>query len=202
VIILGTHAELKAQNPAGYITDDNYKNLKTEEAARELAEQTKTRKAIYVIVGIIGIILLALYLTDYIDRGSSQNTVRETPFQEIIQEKEAKSVPAVSPAPDSSKDSSETVLQSVTVPESLVLRAVALDSVWINITLDDKPTRKGYVLEGGKREWIAKNEITLSISDAGKMKFTLNGMKYSVGKRGQRVRGFVINADTLARLQQ
>ncbi len=201
--ILGANAELRAQNAAASITDESFKNNNTEAAAKELAEQTKIRKAIYAIALVVVIILLTLYLTNYIKKSVSKRSITETPFQEIVQEKEVKSIPPAVSTPDSSAVSSVAAEAPVTVvPESLVLRAVAIDSIWINIALDDKPVRRGYVLAGGKREWNAKNEIILSVSDAGKIKFTLNGKEYSVGKRGQRVRGYRITADTLARILQ
>jgi cytoskeletal protein RodZ len=195
ITVVGKYTDVRTIGGlAGTITDNNFNNGNIEEIEKELHQQTQTRKTIYVIVAVIGTILLSLYILNNLNFNAQTEKINEISFQDIVKEQEKKNLAHTK---INSIDTSVQLQTKPVKPQSLVLQGVALDSVWLNITLDDNPTRKGYVLTGGKREWTAKNEITISISDAGKMKFKINGTELSIGKKGQRVRSYRLNVDSL-----
>ena len=83
-------------------------------------------------------------------------------------------------------------------PDSLALRLIAMDSVWITVYRDSLPPRRGYLLTGRYRTYHAQKEFRISLSDAGAMKLVLNGTELApLGPKGTSVRNITINADYL-----
>lgn len=187
------------QSPADLITDSSFKDGKVLVTEEDLIQQTRTKKIIYNTVLITLGVLIVFYFLYYIIFTAHPPGVTETPFQEIVQEQESKILP---PATADTVITMQTT-PAVLLPESLILHAAASDSVWITIRQDTKAPRYGYLLNGSRREWKAKDSITISLSNAGAIRFTLNGKNLgSLGAKGKPVRSYKITMDTLAAKMQ
>lgn len=163
------------------------------ETQATIKKEKTTRHAVMVIGFIAVAALFALYLYDSFDSPMYNDKVSETPFQEVVKDQETKNIPAVD-----SSFTVETPAPTVPEPDSLVLRLVAADSVWLTIFRDSLPPRSGYLSKGRYRTYIAKKEFRLSFSDASALKLFLNGIELRpFGEKGERVRNVKINSDFL-----
>lgn len=182
---------------ADSITDSSFQSGATSVSEKDLIEQTKTRKIIFTAVLTVFGILVLLYLFNYISFNTPTANVVETPFQDVVQEQEKNN-----PAPQKA-DTLTTVKAKAALPDSLVLRAMATDSTWITIIRDNRAPRRGYVLNGSRRVWKAKDSFKINISNAGAIKFSLNGIDLgTLGKNNQYIRSYKITMDTLAARMQ
>jgi hypothetical protein len=122
---------------------------------------------------------------------SSGNSVEEVPFDRVVRESEAASIPQPAAA-----DSAPLV--NTTHPDSLRLEITTRDSVWINILIDGKIGET--YLFGAKRKqtWTAKERFVVTMGNAGGATFQLNGKDIgTLGKRGAVVRNAVISEANL-----
>jgi len=160
-----------------------------------LLDRERRLRAMFIGGAVVVVLLLALlYVFDTIGTGSVPSVVTERPFQEVVKEQERTApAPAVTDTADTS-----SVPALPPPPDSLVLRAVAADSVWITISRDSLPPRSGYMLKGRYRTYVARKRFTVSLSDGGAIRFILNGREIgTLGPRGERVRNHVITAERL-----
>lgn len=160
----------------------------------KIKKEKRARHAI-LITGFAAVaVLFALYFYDSYNADQSSQQVSETSFQDVVKDQEAKNqLPPVDSA------SLEKIPVAKTpVPDSLVLRLIASDSVWLTIIRDSLPPRTGYLLRGRYRTYIAKKEFRISLSDASMIKLILNGTELPpLGEKGERVRNVKINSDFL-----
>lgn len=170
-----------------------------------LARQKKTRN-IFMGIGITAVlVLLAFFLADYFDRNTPRETVEETSFQDVIKEHDPKDAshtfkPAVTAIDTADSTKILPQVQQEVFPDSLVLRVVASDSVWLTIVRDNLLPRRGYLLNGRYRTYVAKKEFTVTVSDAGAIKLYLNGIQLPpIGTKGKPAHRIKITADDLKR---
>jgi cytoskeletal protein RodZ len=165
-----------------------------EETNQELRQEKRVRIATISVIIAIGAVVLGFYLLNYFDTVLPSQTVRETSFQDVVKEQELLQ-------PAATIDSVDTVKiapVAAPVPDSLVLRIIASDSVWITIIRDSLPPRSGYMLRGRYRTYIARKAFSISISNGGSVRLLLNGKELPpIGERGKRVRNVKITADHL-----
>jgi cytoskeletal protein RodZ len=172
-------------------------SVRPEAANRELQQEKRVRIATFSVIGAVAAIVLAFYLLNYFDTVLPTQTVKETAFQEVVKEQEQVLPPA---AAADTADTVKTAPAPLPKPDSLVLRIVASDSVWITIIRDSMAPRSGYMLKGRYRTYIAKKAFSISISDAGSIRLLLNGKEIPpFGDRGKRVRNARITADLLSK---
>jgi cytoskeletal protein RodZ len=125
-------------------------------------------------------------------RSSSGNSVEEVPFDRVVRESDAASIPQPVAAADSAP------IATTRQPDSLRLEMTTQDSVWINILIDGKTG--GTYLFGPKRKraWAAKERFVVTMGNAGNATFQLNGKDIgSLGRRGAVVRNAVISEANL-----
>ena len=85
-----------------------------------------------------------------------------------------------------------------TVPDSLTLRAVVMDSAWVQITIDDLKPLQYLFKPNRKIEWRARDRFRLSTGNAGAIDLTLNDKHLGVpGKRRAIIRNVEFNRRTL-----
>ncbi|MDP1677075.1 MAG: helix-turn-helix domain-containing protein [Bacteroidota bacterium] len=175
-------------------TEDIRLYLKPERVNEELKQNRRSRVRIFTITAVLVVAALSFYLLNYFETITPRKTVEETSFQEVVKNQE-KIQPAV--VNDSLDTTTVAKIQSPKI-DSLVLRIVSSDSVWITIIRDSLPPRSGYMLNGRYRTYVARKSFHLSLSDGGAVKLILNGMELpSLGERGKRIRNYKISAENI-----
>ncbi len=150
-------------------------------------------RTVAVVVGVVIVAVILIYfMYDYATQESKTPIAQETPFQEVVKEQEKQILPQ--------KASLDTfaVLQAAPKKDSLTLRAVTADSVWISIGKDNAPTQSIILLPGASRTWIAAKQFRLSLGNAGGIRFMLNGIDIGkFGKRGVVIRNLILTSENL-----
>jgi hypothetical protein len=119
---------------------------------------------------IVTLMLLIILLRD----GQTDRVTQETPFGDIVKEKEPPPAPVVIPADTAA---AKKVLPKPVITDSLRLEAVASESVWVHIVIDNAVTRE-YVLTPKRRlQWKGKNSFLISVGNASALSLILNGVK-------------------------
>jgi cytoskeletal protein RodZ len=147
---------------------------------------------------ILFVILVAIGGVIYLSsRGSSvpaQDPLSKTPFDKAVHETEAALVQA-EPIPQAPQ-----VQRSVA--DSLRLEVTTTDSLWISVNIDN--VRKGQYLFPPRRThtWAAKDQIIVSMGNAGVATFRLNGKELgALGKRGSVARNVLITRSGVQQTQ-
>jgi transcriptional regulator with XRE-family HTH domain len=142
---------------------------------------------------IVAAIVLIAILANMNRISGSGPAVEEVPFDRVIRENEAASIPPpVLPAADS------VPAVNTVPPDSLRLEMTTRDSVWINILIDGKIGQTYLFGAKKKRTWAAKERFIVTMGNAGGATFQLNGKDIGpLGKRGSVVRNAVITAANL-----
>ncbi|MFA6468127.1 MAG: RodZ domain-containing protein [Bacteroidota bacterium] len=177
-------------------TKDEARNyLHPENADHELKQEKKVRMITMSVLMVVGLVILAFYLWDYFESVIPSQVVKETAFQNVVKEQELLQPQAVAVDTVDSTSIAKAVVPKV---DSLVLRVVASDSVWITIIRDSLPPRSGYMLRGRYRTYIARKGFSISVSDGGSVRLLLNGKEIApIGEKGKRVRNAKITAEHL-----
>lgn len=134
-----------------------------------------------------------------LSRPRSEPPTEEIPFQTVLKQEEQRLAPAQSPAPAVAPS---TLRQRAGSPgDSLVLRTVTTDSVWVVIQVDDQPPREYLFRSAGVRaSWKAANRFLVTLGNAGASEFTLNNVPLgTLGKPGAVVRNVEISRQNLTR---
>jgi cytoskeletal protein RodZ len=122
----------------------------------------------------------------------NETTIRgsEVPFDKVIRETEAASLPQT---PSSTPAPVDSIPVTVEKTDSLRLEMTTTDSVWINILIDNHVTEDRLYGPNKHHIWIAKTQFIVTMGNAGGATFTLNGKDIgALGKRGAVVRHSVI----------
>ena len=141
---------------------------------------------------IVAAIALVVILANVNNRSSSSgSSVEEVPFDRVVRESEAASIPKPAIA--------DTVPAFSTAhTDSLRLEMTTQDSVWINILIDGKINETHLFGPKRNRLWAAKERFVVTMGNAGGATFQLNGKDIGVlGKQGAVVRNAVISAANL-----
>jgi len=144
-------------------------------------------------VGIALVVVAMVYfMYDYATQDTKLPIAQETPFQEVVKEQEAQILPQ--------KAALDTfaAIQAPPRPDSLTLRAVTIDSVWISISRDGAPAQSMILPPKAARTWLAARQFTVTLGNAGGVRFALNGAELgALGKRGAVLRNVVLNLQSL-----
>lgn len=82
--------------------------------------------------------------------------------------------------------------------DSLTLHAKALDSVWVEVTIDSQQPRQYIFAPNRKIAWRAKDHFRVNVGNAGVIEFTLNDKSLGApGKRGVVLRNIEFTRQTL-----
>jgi cytoskeleton protein RodZ len=146
---------------------------------------------------ILGVILVGAVAVVYIlatmnKVDISNKSVAEVPFDHVVRESEAASMPPPYAMPDTSP--------VIAVPkiDSLRLQIITHDSVWISLLIDGKKGEEYLFGPNRKRTWIALERFVVTMGNAGGATFQLNGKDIgALGKRGAVLRNAVITEATL-----
>jgi cytoskeleton protein RodZ len=141
---------------------------------------------------IIASVVLIIILANVNRSSSSGSSVEEVPFDRVVHESEAASIPQPAAAADS------VSIVNTVHPDSLRLEIATQDSVWINVLIDGKISETHLFGPKRKQMWAAKERYLVTMGNAGGATFQLNGKDIgALGKRGAIIRNAVISADNL-----
>lgn len=102
------------------------------------------------------------------------------------------------------KDDKITTMEKRSVemgPDSLELKILASDSVWLSVLVDSVQAREFLMPPNTSLTLKAKNNFSFTIGNAGGVKFILNGNELeAVGRKGVVVRNYVIDREKLKSL--
>lgn len=173
-------------------------SLTGERASPLQATSTPTRKfpsPRVVRIAMVGVVLCAaaIGLWNLVGKESPIPT-EEIPFQTVIKENEQRVT------------SSASVQQAAPYApapgpvDSLILRAVVTDSVWVRIVVDGQQPREYLFAPNAKALWKARDRFVLTLGNAGGMLFTLNRKQLgALGKRGAVIRNAELNRQMLTK---
>lgn len=162
----------------------------TKEKEFAIEKEKKMRVILLSVISVVGVVLITIYIIASFRTTISNTSVQETPFRDVVKEQEQQSPPPVA------IESVAVTNQKPIEQDSLILRAVATDSVWITITRDSLPPRTGYMLKGRYRTYFAKKEFRISMSDGGAIRLYLNGKELEpLGQKGERIRNVSITSE-------
>jgi transcriptional regulator with XRE-family HTH domain len=138
------------------------------------------------------IVVLVIVLANMKKESDSVNPIVEIPFDRVIRESEAASIPPPSAAADS------VPVFKTLLKDSLRLEVTTLDSVWISLLIDDTKGAEYLFGPNRKRIWAAKERFVVTMGNAGGATFRLNGKDIgSLGKRGAVVRNSILTEANL-----
>jgi hypothetical protein len=159
---------------------------------QEAIQSNDTRKLVVGIAVTFLALILIYFIYDYATQEGRTPVALETPFQEIVKEQE-KQVQPQKAALDSF-----AALQAAPKKDSLTLHGVANDSVWISISADSAPSQSLLLPPRSSRTWVAAKNFTVTLGNAGGIRFTLNGTDIgTLGKRGAVLRNIALTSDYL-----
>ena len=146
------------------------------DAVRNLASSTVLREALrrknaYLYIGSAVVVVAALVYLLVFYTGNKKEVITEAPDVEV------------------SVEGVEAVAES----DSLVLTASVIDTAWLTITADGIRTQQLLLIPDEDYSWSASKKFTLSISNAGGVRFIRNGRALpKFGEAGEAVRSVTI----------
>ena len=162
----------------------------THPAALEDGEKLEAdRKAVATAIRLILISMPLVGLVIYY--GTQRAAPPAAPTQETAEPAVAPDSSAqasVSPAETSAttSDTAATPFRAVTQASGLTLEIAPKAACWVSATVDGQPTFSGLMNPGEKRQISARDEILLTVGDAGAFAYTLNGSAgMSLGAPGE-----------------
>jgi cytoskeletal protein RodZ len=181
-----TSDEITSQRPPYQV------GLSTDDFKDRLSSLSPLQRNIVFGIFIAATIALVIAIAQMNGIQDFEKPVEEVPFDRVVHESEATSLPP----PSSTIDSAP----AVTTPQkdSLRLEITTLDSVWISLLIDGKKIEEHLLGINRKRVWVAKDRFIVTMGNAGGATFQLNGKDIGpLGKRGAVVRNAVITEANL-----
>ena len=165
----------------------------SEVGAKQEAIRSNDMRKLIIGIGIAFLSLVLLYFVyDYTAQEWKAPVAQETPFQEVVREQEKQI------QPQKAALDSFAALQAGPKKDLLTLRGVALDSAWISISADSAPSQSLLLPPKSSRTWVATKSFTLTLGNAGGIRFTLNGTDIgALGRRGAVLRKFALTSNYL-----
>lgn len=158
--------------------------------AESSASSSSLLRWVFVGVGVVG---AAIILWASLTR-ETPPPVKEIPFQSVVTEHEKRFAP-----PPASQKPADAVPPSTAPVDSLILRGTVIDTVWVQLAIDQNPARDYIFRPNTRMTWKARERFTVTLGNAGAIQFTLNQKQIgAIGKPGNVVRNFQISRETLA----
>jgi len=125
----------------------------------------------------------------------SDEAVQEIPFHDMVRQNEQRAAASMPERP-------EPLPEEILPADSLTLLAVTLDSVWVQMVIDNQDPRE-YIFPPNRRAtWKARMRFLVTVGNAGGIQFTLNQTSLgTLGVSGAVVRNVEFNRRTLDREQ-
>lgn len=153
---------------------------------RENVQQRKFFPVILVVLLVTTVIFVA-----NLTRDSKKESISETPFEQVIREKERGTPGQI--------DTSVTGIQtsgSLAFGDSLILEGTTTNEVWMRLVIDDRVPEEYLFSPNAQRAWKAREKFLVTLGDAGGITFRLNGKDLgTIGKSGAVVRNTLITRE-------
>ncbi len=165
------------------------------ETSKPLIESINTPKikTMFLSLAVIGGLALFIYLLITVF-GTTEEPIVERPFQDVVREIE-EHAERTAIAPVDSPTMAEYELR-----DSISLAVIAIDTVWLTITVDNIVQEEYIFPPGRRREWKAANDFLMTVGNAGGMSITVNDDSIGVlGTAGQVLRNLHITRDGIQR---
>jgi cytoskeleton protein RodZ len=135
--------------------------------------------------------ILVVAVISYLDNISAPPKVKELPFGMSVRDNERRLTPADSvPA--------ERRVMAESPGDSLVLKALAIDSVWVQMVVDGLPPVDYLFPPNASKQWKAKDRFAVTLGNAGGIRFRLNTRDLgALGKSGSVLRNVELTRQTL-----
>ena len=158
----------------------------------DFIRQNDKRTVGVVVATAFAAVALIYFMYDYATQDKKVPVPQETPFQDVVKEEEKELTPQPAAL------DTFAAIQAAPKIDSLTLRGFATDTVWIAVSRDSLKAQNSVILPKGARTWVAARKFTVTLGNAGGIRFTLNGTDLGkLGKRGAVLRNFVITSKTL-----
>jgi cytoskeleton protein RodZ len=152
-----------------------------------LSNQTSKRKWLPVAAFVLLIVVVALVAS--ITGNNRKEQVSETPFEQVLREKERSLSDRSASASASGAPSTTTRPYS----DSLILEGRTLQDIWVRLVIDDDSPKDYMFGPNIVRTWKAKGNFRISLGNAAAMTFRLNEKDLgTLGKPGAVVRNVLI----------
>jgi cytoskeletal protein RodZ len=144
----------------------------------------------------IGLLMLAVIVLGTVLwntlRTDPSYDVAEVPFQSVVKDNEQR----IGPGGEGSRSGTD----SKAPEDSLFLTARTIDTVWVQITVDNLEPQDYIFYPNGKMSWSANRRFLVTLGNAGGVEFTLNKKSLGTfGNRGVVVRNLELTRQTLAK---
>lgn len=121
---------------------------------------------------------------------TSETPVEEIPFDKVLKEQ----------TPVESDTANNERAPSPVKPDTLTLLAVARDSVWVQLAIDNSVARRYVLKPNSRKSWKAAEKFSVTLGNAGAVEFTLNTKVIGkLGKQGAVVRNVELSHATLGK---
>lgn len=158
-----------------------------------LAENAQQRKFFPIILFIL--LVATVVFVANLTRDSKRESTVETPFEQIIREKER----TTSGHPDTGMTGTQISSLSA-LSDSLILEGTTTNQVWMRLLIDDRTPEEYLFSPNVQRTWKAHEKFLVTLGDAGGITFKLNGKDLgTLGKSGAVVRNTLITRDGIQR---
>lgn len=149
----------------------------------------------WLVTAAIALFTLVVIVLALQDRPEQDSAVQEIPFGDMVRESERRAAENIPARP-------EPLPEELIPADSLTLLAVTLDSVWVQMTIDNQDPRE-YIFPPNRRAtWKARNRFVVTVGNAGGIQFTLNQVSLgTLGVPGAVVRNVEFSRRTLDREQ-
>lgn len=162
---------------------------------RQAPEQRKPINPQSAKLAILGILSVVLGITLWNLLSSESPVATETSFDAVIKDNEARE------GVDSIRAARAALTRGTKAPvDSLTLRAVTTDTVWMQLAIDAAAPREYLLRPNARISWKAKEQFVLTVGKPTAVEFTLNQKPLgTLGKRGSVIRNMTITRDLLAK---
>lgn len=148
------------------------------------------------------LIIAAITVYFFFIKGDSSTIVKETPFNEILAEKESESFDEQKPETERfevmSDDTSRIVPSSA---GNVKIKLLAIDTTWIRVTLDDRNEEEFLLIPGNSKNYDPVNNLKLLIGNAGGLNVYLNDSLLNLGSKKGKIRYVQISDEGLTFLR-
>lgn len=131
------------------------------------ADRKAVSTAIRLVLVSIPIVALVIYLSTHRRAGAPEKPVEAPPIEA-----------SAAPVPPAATRDTESVAAPVVVPETtsgLTLEIAPKAACWVSVTVDGEPTFSGLMTAGERRQISAREELLVTVGDAGAFAYALNG---------------------------